>query len=200
MYFSHVMELFPTPVLFSQYPQDFSEEEQRFFKNVEWTRNISNSKSKDTYILHRPELSVIKTTIESLLNSYIQEILEPRNEVTAYVTQSWLNKTEQGQSHHMHNHPNSFLSGVLYLSTNKDTITFTQQDRKLFALVPKCTTNLNAENCSFSPAMKDIIIFPSYLHHQIEPKRTEGTRLSLAFNSLLHGAIGDATLATEACL
>ena len=32
--------------------------------------------------------------------------------VQPYITQSWLNTTNQNEAHHQHEHPNSFLSGV----------------------------------------------------------------------------------------
>jgi hypothetical protein len=36
-----------------------------------------------------------------------------------YITQSWANYTKKNQYHHTHEHPNSFISGVLYINANE---------------------------------------------------------------------------------
>lgn len=198
--FSHVIELFPTPVLFAHYPHEFTAQEEQIFNSVVWTKNIGNLRSADSHLLHHPDLAKIHTFLIELMTSYIEEVFEPKYTVTPYITQSWLNKTERGQYHHMHNHPNSFLSGVLYLETHQDSITFFQPDRKLYTLMPRTTTNHNAEQCGFSPSAKEIILFPSYLQHRVEMKQTDGNRISLAFNALLHGTVGSESALTEAIL
>ena len=44
----------------------------------------------------------------------------PQNNVEIYITQSWLNYIDENQYHPMHYHPNSVVSGVLYLDCDKD--------------------------------------------------------------------------------
>jgi hypothetical protein len=52
-------------------------------------------------------------------------------------------------------------------------------------------TNLNAEKFTYKPSTGEILVFPSYFYHQVEMKQTDGERISLAFNALLRGKIGD---------
>lgn len=196
MFFPQVLELFPTALLVVQSPRDFSEQEKQCFKSTQWIKNTGNLRSADSHILDLPELDKIKTFILQLLDTYIDQIIQPKHDVRACLTQSWLNKTEKGQFHHLHNHQNSFLSGVLYIETHDDAIVFSQTERKLFSLPPREVTNLNAENFTYRPSVGEVLIFPSYFWHRVEVKQTEGSRISLAFNSLVRGMIGDDTTLT----
>jgi hypothetical protein len=58
------------------------------------------------------------------------------------LTQSWLNYTKPGQFHHKHAHPNSFISGVLYMKAarQRDKIYFYKDGYKQISLPTICTT------------------------------------------------------------
>ncbi len=64
--------------------------------------------------------------IELLKNAYYYN--NPNN-ITPYITQSWLNYTETNQYHHKHQHPNSLVSGVFYINCDDkfDKIKFFNQ-------------------------------------------------------------------------
>ena len=54
------------------------------------------------------------------MQDYFNKVLCAKN-VKPYITQSWLNYTRANQFHHRHEHPNSFVSGVLYINADKAT-------------------------------------------------------------------------------
>lgn len=196
MFFPQVIELFPTPLLAIQYPNEFTEQEKQCISSMNWMKNKGNLRSVNSYVLELPEFANLKSFVMETLETYLQQIVQPKQDVHPYLTQSWLNKTERGQFHHSHYHPNSFLSGVFYLETHDDMIIFSQTERKLFSLPPREVTNLNAENFTYKPSAGEILVFPSYFWHQVEVKQTEGSRISLAFNSLVRGMIGDENMFT----
>lgn len=200
MQLTHVIELFPTPVLFSHYDHPFSETELSSIRSLELTRNIGNRRSVDTHVLNRPELIALKSFCVETLQSYVDSVFQPKHELLVRITQSWVNFTVKGESHHQHNHPNSLLSGVLYIAAEQDSITFIQPERKLFSIPPAINNNYNAEKCSFKPSTNEIIVFPSYLFHQVETKHSDGERISLAFNAIVTGTLGDETMLTELIL
>lgn len=197
MHLTHVIELFPTPVLFSYYTPGISDAELAFVRSLPLTRNIANRRSADSHVLEHTELSALKTFCLDTLQSYIDSVFQPKHPLTATLTQSWITMTTKGEAHHQHNHPNALLSGVLYLATEQDSITFIQPERKLFSIPPAVNNNHNAEKCSFKPATNEIIVFPSYLMHQVEQKQSEGERISLAFNAVVRGTVGDEQTLTE---
>lgn len=200
MHLTHVIELFPTPVLFSYYAAGISDAELTFVRSLPLSHNVNNRRSVNSHVLEHAELTALKTFCVDTLQSYVDSVFQPKYPLTVWLTQSWINITAKGEAHHQHNHPNALLSGVLYLATDQDSITFIQPERKLFSIPPEVNNNYNAERCSFKPATNEIIVFPSYLMHRVEQKQNEGERISLAFNAVVKGCIGDEQSLTELLL
>ena len=65
-----------------------------------------------------------------MIKDYFNKVLSITDEVTPYITQSWLNYTETKQFHHRHEHPNSIVSGVFYINCHEefDKIKFFKKD------------------------------------------------------------------------
>jgi hypothetical protein len=103
----------------------------------------------------------------------------------------WVNVLDQGGRQAMHNHANSFVSGVIYLTPIDDSA------RTVFMKSPGGTDfifrNDNARTTpgpfsadkwiSPSPAPGDLVLFPSYLMHAVPPN-AGGRRVTLAFNAI----------------
>ena len=190
-----IQGLFPTPVLFAKFYRDWTEEEKEFFKETakSITKNSGNTTSADRYVLDHPVMKDIRNYYQTHVNYYMEKIYAPKNPVEAYITQSWMNYTDTGQYHHKHAHPNSWLSGCIYISTDreKDRITFYKEGYNRIDLP---TENFNLYNSSswwFSVGTGDIVIFPSYLTHMVEQTTSSDTRVSIAINTFLKGYIGD---------
>jgi hypothetical protein len=120
--------IFPTPVMMTELGRDFTIEELNFFKKHSHSvvRNVGNIVSSNNQILDEPEMSNLKNFVTNQLNKYLLQVYKPKFSIEIFVTQSWINWTKKGEYHHKHDHPNSFVSGVFYLSADpaKDTITF----------------------------------------------------------------------------
>jgi uncharacterized protein (TIGR02466 family) len=192
-----VDKLFPTPVMFGHLSRDLTIEELEFIKNLKMRENFNNSVSIDTYVLKNPELSSIKDFIEEKINFYFQEIYKPTDQLSIYITQSWVNLTTPGESHHSHNHPNSFISGVFYINaSNKvDAIQFhNQRSMPQIHIRPTVDHEFNSQTWSYGVETGDIVLFPSQLVHNVEQvkEHTDRTqRVSLSFNTFLKGRLGD---------
>ena len=141
-----VNQLFPTPVMFCKLPRKFTDEEvafvQKCSQNV--TKNTGNTTSVDRYIFEEPVMKDLKSFVQFYVNHYMENIESPYNPVEAYITQSWLNYTQPGEFHHKHEHPNSYISGVLYINADpeKDKIYF-----KPFFFLPKTTAEEYENQC-----------------------------------------------------
>ncbi len=107
------------------------------------------------------------------------------------VKELWFNVLDEGGRQAMHNHANSFVSGVLYLSpTHPDA-------RTVFMKAPGGTdfafknehagTKLGPYNAdkwiSPQPEPGDLVLFPSYLMHAVPPN-PGARRISMAFNAI----------------
>lgn len=103
----------------------------------------------------------------------------------------WVNVLEYGGHQAMHNHANSFISGVVYLTPTHPG------SQTVFMRAPggadfmfrndhqgMTPSEFNADKW-ISPASRagDMVLFPSYLMHAVPPNQGE-RRISLAFNAI----------------
>ena len=195
--------LFPTPVMFTEMDREFTKDELNFVdkhsKDDMTNRNVGNVTSNNNYILEEPEFSNLKLIVTEAINEYIKKVYKPKYEAEAYITQSWLNYTKKGEFHHKHEHPNSFISGVLYINTDstKDKITFHRSGYKQLQLATDQFDVYNSDSWWFNVKTGGIVIFPSNLTHHVEDVIADETRISLAFNTFIKGTLGDNKSLTE---
>lgn len=192
-----ILNLFPTPVLASTFPRPFSEKEKKFFENIEVRENIGNLTSLHRNVLGEPELHEIFTHLNMLVQDYAEVIFDPANDIDVYITQSWINVTYPGKYHHRHNHPNSIISGVLYLNAvkHKDRIHFYKDDYSQISIKSKKHNDWNSSTWWADVGVGDILLFPSSLTHDVgmvESNTARESRISLSFNTFIKGSIGAA--------
>lgn len=196
-----LVPLFPSSVLTTNIGRNFSNEELDYLEIVKKDRhtNIGNQTGNDTHILDREQFSELKKDILEVVNVYLNEIIRPNKELSAYITQSWLNYSDPGEYHHKHNHSNSYLSGVFYINADEqhDKIFFHKENYSQIKLYPKQKTVYNSDSWWLPVKTGDIVVFPSNLLHSVERTTSEKTRISLAFNTFLKGTIGDEKFLTE---
>ena len=197
-----IENLFPIPVMFDKLSRDFTSNELDYFNKLKIQNNFLNRRSVDSYILDSPELSHLKKFIEDSLNFYFLEIYQPNIDLEIYVTQSWLNISNIGELHHSHDHPNSFISGILYISAdqNVDAIHFSKSDPSSLRIIPTSYNVYNSPSWFYNVGSGDLLLFPSTLSHNVDivkesPKRKE--RVSLSFNTFLKGKLGSKNLLSE---
>ena len=167
-------------------------DQKKFIKNLVRKKNKGNNYTKNSFVLNAPELADLKEFVQHSLNEYFINIVNPKHDVKPVITQSWVNYSNQGDYHHRHNHPNSYLSGVYYLDVDDtDSIVFTRPAPSSLNIQPK-THNLYNSDSVWIPAKKDhLIVFPSWLEHEVETLNKSHTRISLAFNSFVSGQLAD---------
>jgi uncharacterized protein (TIGR02466 family) len=200
-----INSIFPTPIYMSKLDRAFTKKEMSFIKKAKKDayRNEGNTTSNDTYILNHSSFKTLKKELDLRVQDYFNKIISPANKITPYITQSWLNYTETNQYHHRHQHPNSLVSGVLYIDSDEkfDKIYF-YKDNTYKTIKPQTKEwNLwNSESWWFTVKTGDIIMFPSSLTHMVETKKGTNTRISLAFNVFIKGTIGGNKNLTELIL
>jgi|TARA_R100001015_G_C4619802_1_gene176605 uncharacterized protein (TIGR02466 family) len=193
-----VVGLFPTPIYFSEIKRDFTQSELKFVEKNKHdpVKNDGNITSRDNYILNQKPFSRLKKELQSKVNSYFKEVVDPVDGITPYITQSWLNYTQNNEYHHSHHHSNSLVSGVFYFDCDQkfDRISFYKDSfgmERYFTFKKKNFNYFNSEDWWFPVKSKDLIMFPSYLTHKVEVKEGSNLRISLAFNVFIKGKIGN---------
>ena len=196
--------IFPTPIYISKLNRELTPLELKFVdkSKKDFYKNDGNITSNNNYILNEKPFANIKKELDLRVQDYFDKVISPANNITPYITQSWLNYTETNQYHHKHQHPNSLVSGVFYINCDYkfDKIKFFNDTYKTIKPDVKDWNIWNSESWWFSVKTGDVILFPSSLTHMVETKEGTNTRISLAFNVFIKGTVGNNKNLTELIL
>lgn len=189
----NLINLFPTAVGEFNVGRAFTAEETDFVNQQPIHKNMGNTTSDDRYVLTHRTMTDLHTFVLSCVGEYFQSVYAPVNKVSLRVTQSWFNYSKPGEWHHKHAHPNSFVSGVLYMKAAKeaDKIYF---HNDAYRQIDIPTTNYNVYNSQswwLPVETGKLMLFPSSLQHSVAPVTADDTRISLAFNTFPVGYVGD---------
>ena len=202
-----IQNIFPTPIYTTKIDRGFTKQELNFVKQQKkhCTNNQGNINTKDNYILNRKEFKNIKKFLDKHCKDYLDTIICPKNNIELYITQSWLNYTDANQYHHRHEHPNSVVSGVLYFDSDikNDKILFVDSKgyQQIKPKIDDTKWNLwNSGTWFFPVETGNLFMFPSSTTHQVETKKGNNTRISLAFNTFYKGSVGSNPQLTELIL
>lgn len=187
-----MQHLFPVPVGMFELNRQITDEEMFFVYGQETRNNEGNKVSTNNFVLRDSVMTSLRSWIEDCVSEYFKETNNPKHDVHLKITQSWFNYSENGQWHHMHTHPNSFVSGVFYLNTNSDDkIFFYRSEWKQISFPPKDWNPYNSESWWFDAIKGSLILFPSSLMHNVPPVQGDDTRISLSFNTFPVGVVGE---------
>ncbi|SVD80675.1 uncharacterized protein METZ01_LOCUS433529, partial [marine metagenome] len=191
-----VVSLFPTPVMKVNINRSFTESEMQCIVNIPLEKKnkdgaiMSNHRSESYYLFgDSPNLKDIKRICELELKRYLKNVEgADTDKVNLKITQSWLNKIKPQEFQQLHTHPNSYISGVLYISClPNDSIVFTDRNHGSFNNIEfpiEESTFWNCWHCGIPVKEGDLVIFPSWIMHHVEMNDTKDKeRISLAFNT-----------------
>ena len=144
--------------------------------------------SENTYILNDPKLSRCKEYIIKNLEDYKNEM---GWDCKFFITQSWVIVDNKGVSTYQHTHPNSFLSGVLYLQ-NLDSVPLEFHPSDYPTIQPTIKYyNIN-NSLKWDVSLKNgLVIFPSNLRHSAPPNTSDIPKVAISFNVFINSKIGD---------
>jgi hypothetical protein len=156
------------------------------------SENVAQT-SVDRYLFNNhKELFKLKDIILKEFNNFKNNLLSHTYN-SFKITTSWVAKVDKGKRSNIHNHNNSFYSGVFYINSEKDMGDISFNNFETARFTPKVETYslLNSKSFSITPKNKDLIFFPSELFHRINKNNNNKTRLSVAFNIIPEGKVGE---------
>ena len=197
-----LIQLFPVPLLICPCPFD-SGMELEWIKKQSMRKSASsdeailtgtqrlNRQSEDTFILDKPEMSRVRQFIEVKVKEYVVNVMGSDSEIV--ITQSWLNKSGKGESHHEHVHPNSMISGVWYPQIHEKLppIQFRTGRQRDVTFSIKKFNLFNSATFMLPMKKGELILFPSHLSHSVPPNKSDEERISLSFNTWPKGNLGE---------
>lgn len=189
-----VVGLFPTPLM--RVPSAMGEELVAGLV-AHFTRLADQANSSSNNLVHtamlRPSDSQLLVEAAALVTPLLADFgaLLFGERLGWSLKEMWVNVLDAGGHQAMHNHANSFISGVVYLTTTHPGA------RTVFMRSPGgveysfkndhtdvATGPYNAEKwISMPPEPGDVVLFPSFLMHAVPPNPGP-RRITLAFNAI----------------
>lgn len=146
-------------------------------------------------IYKHPKLVNFVSSCKVALNNILSESKAYYESID--ITEMWINVNQKEENHHHHSHPNSYFSAVYYASgseeKNSPTV-FHDPIRLRNVIRPNFETQNPLSEGSLvptAPTPGKLIIFPSWLEHNVPPNGLEEPRLTISFNSMFVGACGN---------
>tara|TARA_B100000427_G_C15513420_1_gene597171 strand:+ start:743 stop:1384 length:642 start_codon:yes stop_codon:yes gene_type:complete len=194
MFDQYINMFSPPPLGVTQFTGDIKYiqkivKENQFESNGGW-----NSISNDKWILDVPELIDLKNIINNFIRRYVLKVFGIDHSVD--ITQSWSTVTNNGEEHPVHFHPNSYLSGVMFVKSSDDSsplllhnniklpsISLDLYDGKESNIPPNEFASVTASTFSVAPTEGSIVLFPSLTPHGVCKSRSKDERIIIAFNT-----------------
>jgi uncharacterized protein (TIGR02466 family) len=197
-----IYPLFPYPIMVCAKNYEFTGSEKEYIAELEMIENIGNSMSRNDKILESEELADLKRFIDEQIFIFKKKLLHIKDENEIYITQSWVNTSAASQYHPKHKHPNSVISGVMYLDENADESLPPIRFHRTMEMFPLefAYDDLNEFTAScrlFETVQGRLMLFPSLLEHDVEKNESDRVRTSISFNTYVRGIVGGREQLTE---
>ena len=199
-----IEELFPTPLIKVRVEENT---EQLKFINDYTTSSVDKNGQTLGNMRVLEQHPNIRDLLLSKFNHVAEEYLKYKRR-KYIITTSWITQTKIGSRSQLHSHRNSFWSGVYYFqdeyemgsaklsfsnpNEHRADVYFDESDIEQY-------TKSNSNAWIITPKSKMLLLFPSYLEHEILVHNVDTERLSLAFNIMPTGRWGtsDSTFDTN---
>ena len=199
----NLFALFPTVLATLTY--DCGEDIRNYLNSVDMATDVADRNKEEYGLVSRDTFILNNSICKPLADVILQESKFLMTQMLAYkikntqLTQSWVSHKLPNQYHKKHTHPNSVISGVYYWNPGKHTpITFHKNyipsatnvidvdvDKELSAKQP-----LSWDNFTIEPKQNLLILFPSYLVHEVDKNNDDCVRKSLSFNIMPTNELG----------
>tara|TARA_R110000822_G_scaffold143056_3_gene281235 strand:+ start:16422 stop:17042 length:621 start_codon:yes stop_codon:yes gene_type:complete len=101
------------------------------------------------------------------------------------MTDCWINLMPRGCAHSFHVHPQSVISGTYYVQTPRGASPITFEDprlTKMMAAPRRRAEAVQRSHVRLKPRSGDVLLFESWLRHEVPTSRIDALRISVSFN------------------
>lgn len=130
----------------------------------------------------------LKKKLDLKMKLFIKELDWNISDKELHLSKMWANVMPEGTIHPGHIHPLSVVSGTFYVSLPKKNIPSLKFEDPRFTqmmAVPPKKKNARAKNLNFfnyTPKTGDVILFESWLRHEVSQNSSSELRISISFN------------------
>ena len=143
--------------------------------------------SWDRLYLMSSEFEKLKNKIDLHVQKYAKQLDYDLKKDSLKMNSMWLNIMKKGAQHTAHIHPKSVISGTFYVQTPKAASSIKFEDPRLgfFMNSPQVKPKAKKANqrfVSLQPKPGDLILFESWLRHEVPRNQSAKARISISFN------------------
>ena len=173
------IQLFPTTVWETYLNLDLDELRREIynFSKATPSKNLSNIGGYQGHCFdYKPLIDAIKYNVPCYEDPELGDLF----------FSTWVNINKRGNSNKRHTHSTgiTFLSGVYYVTVPKNSgnIVFFDPKSMLFETTPDGDYYRRSHSEVCEPKENMLLLFPSWLEHEVEPNNTDEDRISISFN------------------
>jgi uncharacterized protein (TIGR02466 family) len=129
----------------------------------------------------------LRRRIDPHVRSFVRSLHYDLSGCTLAMSDCWANVMPAGTVHSLHLHPTSFISGTYYVEVPKGAGALKFEDPRLALHMATPPRRADAPQ-GFRPFVSlpakagDLVLFESWLRHEVPPARFSGERISISFN------------------
>jgi uncharacterized protein (TIGR02466 family) len=134
-----------------------------------------------------PTFAELKLQLDRLVLQFAKQLDMDLGDKKLVMSSCWINIMGLGCHHSFHLHPLSTISGTYYVQIPKDSGAIKFEDPRLPMMMasPPRKSRAKQENQRFievSPQECEVVLFESWLKHEVPTNRSNADRISISFN------------------
>ena len=134
-----------------------------------------------------PIFEDVKQALDLHVAAFAEELGFDLGEGSLQLEDLWINILPEGGTHSSHIHPHSVISGTTYVAMPEGTSALKLEDPRLQMMMAAPTRKKSAPEALqpfiyVKPKVGDILLWESWLRHEVPVNMTEEDRISVSFN------------------
>lgn len=134
-----------------------------------------------------PIFADLKAVLDAHVAAFAEDLEFDLGEKTLQLEDLWINILPEGGSHGLHIHPHSVISGTTYVAMPEGASALKLEDPRLGFMMgaPARRKGAREELRTFiyeKPAVGDVLLWESWLRHEVPMNMSEDERISVSFN------------------
>lgn len=159
----------------------------REWSKLNYPNGYTSYASANRMHITSPTFAILERSIRTHVIRYIQKLELNMDIKSLNMNTCWVNVMEMGCTHPMHIHPHSVISGTYYVDVpnGSSSIRFEDPRYGLFMSRPplkKSVQEQQSTHFSVSAKAGDLVLFESWLRHDVPPHSVKQSRMSISFN------------------
>ena len=134
-----------------------------------------------------PVFAALEKVLYKHMEQFVKELDWDLGDKAITLDDLWINILPEGGAHSGHIHPHSVISGTTYVAMPEGTSAIRFEDPRLPQMMAAPPRRKNARGCLkpfiyASPQVGDVILWESWLRHEVPMNMSKKERISVSFN------------------